>query len=104
LIIGGAGGVGSILTQLARQLTGLTIVSTGSTPESTQWCHDRGAHFVVDHTRPFGPQLKAIGIPEVGYIACLAGSDTHYPGIIEVLAPCSGPHSVRRWDRSTRTI
>jgi NADPH2:quinone reductase len=87
LLIGGAGGVGSILTQLARRLTGLTIVSTSSTPESTQWRLDLGAHFVVDHTQPFGPQLKAIGIPEVGYIACLAGSEIHYPGIIEVLAP-----------------
>jgi zinc-binding alcohol dehydrogenase family protein len=43
LIIGGAGGVGSILTQLARKLTGLTIVSASSTPESTQWCLDLGA-------------------------------------------------------------
>ena len=65
LIIGGAGGVGSILTQLARKLTGLTIVSTSSTPESRQWCLDLGAHFLVDHTQPFGPQLIAIGIPEV---------------------------------------
>jgi NADPH2:quinone reductase len=87
LIIGGAGGVGSIPTQLARKLTGLTIVSTISTPESRQWCLDLGAHFLVDHTQPFGPQLKAISIPEVGYIACLAGSEIHYPGIIEVLAP-----------------
>jgi NADPH2:quinone reductase len=87
LIIGGAGGVGSILTQLARKLTGLTVISTSSRPETTKWCLELGAHFVVDHTKPFAPQMKSIGIPEVEYIACLTASDIHYPGIIEVLAP-----------------
>jgi NADPH:quinone reductase len=87
LIIGGAGGVGSILTQLARKLTGLTVISTSSRPETTNWCLELGAHFVVDHTKPFAPQMKSIGIPEAEYIACLTASDIHYPGIIEVLAP-----------------
>ena len=87
LIIGGAGGVGSILTQLARKLSGLTIISTSSTPETIKWCLDLGAHFVVDHTKPFGPQLKAIGVPEVNYIAALTASQQHFPGVIELLAP-----------------
>ena len=51
LIIGGAGGVGSILIQLARRLTGLTVVATASRPESQKWCLDLGAHAVIDHAR-----------------------------------------------------
>jgi NADPH:quinone reductase len=87
LIIGGAGGVGSILTQLARQLTPLRIISTASQPETAAWCRELGAHFVVDHTKPFPPQLAALNIPAVNYIAALTASDRHYPGILEVLAP-----------------
>jgi NADPH2:quinone reductase len=87
LIIGGAGGVGSVLIQLARKLTGLTVIATASRPETQKWCLDLGAHHVIDHTKPFGPQLKEIGISEVEYIASLTGTDVHYPGMIEVLAP-----------------
>lgn len=87
LIIGGAGGVGSMLTQLARKLTSLTIISTSSTPETKQWCLDFGAHYVIDHTQPFAAQLEAVGVPEVNYIACLTATDKHYPGIVDVLAP-----------------
>jgi zinc-binding alcohol dehydrogenase family protein len=74
LIVGGAGGVGSILIQLARRLTGLTAIATASRPETQQWCRDLGAHHVIDHTQPFAEQLKAIGIPEVEYIASLTGT------------------------------
>ena len=87
LIIGGAGGVGSILIQLARKLTGLTVIATASRPETQKWCEDLGAHFVIDHSQPFGPQLSAIGVPEVEYIASLTATDMHYPGCVEVLAP-----------------
>jgi NADPH:quinone reductase len=87
LVIGGAGGVGSVLIQLARKLTGLTVVATASRPETQKWCLDLGAHHVIDHTKPFGPQLKTLGIPEVEYIASLTATDIHYPGFIEVLAP-----------------
>jgi NADPH:quinone reductase-like Zn-dependent oxidoreductase len=52
LILGGAGGVGSIAIQLARQLTDLTIVATASRPETVQWAKDMGAHHVVDHRKP----------------------------------------------------
>jgi len=48
LIVGGAGGVGSILIQLARRLTGLTVAATASRPESQKWCLDLGAHAVID--------------------------------------------------------
>src|SRR5258708_3541686 len=57
LIIGGAGGVGSILTQLARKLTALTVISTASRPETSDWCIKVGAHHVIDLTKPLRPQL-----------------------------------------------
>jgi NADPH:quinone reductase len=87
LIVGGAGGVGSILIQLARRLTGLTVIATASRPETQQWCRDLGAHHVIDHTQPFAEQLKAIGIPEVEYIASLTGTEGHYANLVQVLAP-----------------
>ncbi len=87
LIMGGAGGVGSILTQLARKLTGLTIISTASTPESQKWCLDLGAHSVINHYQPLAPQLIAIGFSQVDYIASLTGTQGHYPALVEILAP-----------------
>jgi len=87
LITGAAGGVGSILMQIARQLTSLTIIATASRPETQAWCLAHGAHHVIDHTRPFGEQLKAIGIPQVELIASLNATETHYASLVEVLAP-----------------
>jgi NADPH:quinone reductase len=61
LILGGAGGVGSIAIQLARQLTDLTVIATASRPETAQWAKDMGVHHVVDHSRPLAPQVAAAG-------------------------------------------
>ena len=68
LILGGAGGVGSIAIQLARQLTDLTIVATASRPETVQWAKDMGAHHVVDHKQPLAPQIAALGTGSPGFI------------------------------------
>jgi NADPH:quinone reductase len=87
LIIGGAGGVGSVLTQLASKLTGLNVISTASTPESREWCLSLGANHVIDHRMSFKEQMAEIGIPEVEYIAGLTATDIHYPGLVEVLVP-----------------
>jgi NADPH:quinone reductase len=87
LIIGGAGGVGSIAIQLARRLTGLTIVTTASRPETTQWCRELGAHHVIDHRQPFAPQMKSAGVPEADLILGLTQTDQHLAQIVEVLAP-----------------
>ncbi|PAW78190.1 MAG: NADPH:quinone reductase [Verrucomicrobia bacterium Tous-C9LFEB] len=87
LIAGGAGGVGSMLIQLARQLTSLTVIATASRAESRQWCLDLGAHHVVDHSQPLAPQLKEIGFPTVPLIASLTGTEKNYPALVEVLAP-----------------
>jgi NADPH:quinone reductase len=87
LIIGGAGGVGSILIQLASKLTSLIVIATASRPETRQWCLDFGAHHVIDHTKPFAEQLAALGSQEVEFIAGLTATATHYPALVEVLAP-----------------
>jgi NADPH:quinone reductase len=87
LIIGGAGGVGSILIQLARKLTGLTVIATASRPETRQWCLDLGAHHVIDHAKPLPEQIRAMGIAEVELIASLTATDMHYAALVEVLAP-----------------
>src|SRR5437588_8623325 len=63
LIVGGAGGVGSILIQIARRLTGLRVVATASRPESQQWCIELGAHDVIDHARPMKEQIDKLKVP-----------------------------------------
>jgi zinc-binding alcohol dehydrogenase family protein len=87
LVIGAAGGVGSILTQLARQLTGLTIIGTASRPETQAWVTELGAHHVIDHSKPLSEELNRIGIPQVNYVASLTQTDRHYAQIIESLKP-----------------
>jgi NADPH2:quinone reductase len=68
LILGGAGGVGSIAIQLARQLTDLAVIATASRPETVQWAKDMGAHHVIDHKKPLTPQIAALGIGSPGFI------------------------------------
>lgn len=87
LVVGGAGGVGSILIQLARQLTQLQVIATASRPETRQWCLELGAHAVIDHSQPLSAGLKAIGIDGVEYVAALTQTEQHYDEIIESLKP-----------------
>lgn len=87
LIVGAAGGVGSILTQLARQLTGLTVIGTASRPETRDWVKSLGTHHVIDHTRPLREELERIGVPQVEHVASLTHTGEHYPQLIDVLAP-----------------
>jgi zinc-binding alcohol dehydrogenase family protein len=87
LITGGAGGVGSILIQLARRLTGLTVVATATRPESQKWCLDLGAHAVIDHGKPMKEQIEALKLPPVGLVASLTFTDQHYKSIAEFMAP-----------------
>ncbi len=87
LIVGAAGGVGSILTQLARQLTQLTVIGTASRPETRAWVTELGAHHVIDHGQPLAAELKRIGLPQVGWVASLTQTDQHYAQLIEALAP-----------------
>ncbi|WP_284383478.1 zinc-binding alcohol dehydrogenase family protein [Litoribrevibacter albus] len=87
LVIGAAGGVGSILIQLARQLTSLTIIATASRDESKQWLHQLGAHHVIDHRQSLSEQLTGLGIPEVSSVASLTHTEQHLDEIIKVLKP-----------------
>jgi zinc-binding alcohol dehydrogenase family protein len=87
LIVGAAGGVGSILTQIARQLTGLTVIGTASRQETREWLQRLGAHHVIDHSQPLSAELKRIGIPQVSMVASLTHTDTHINEIVESLAP-----------------
>jgi NADPH2:quinone reductase len=58
MTLGAVGGVGSILIQLARPHTGLTVIATGSRAQTGQWCVDLGAHHLIDHTKPLTTQLR----------------------------------------------
>jgi NADPH2:quinone reductase len=87
LIVGGAGGVGSIAIQLARHLTKLTIITTASRPETVAWCKELGAHHVIDHSKPMAAQLEAIGHRFVDYVFGVNASDQHYDTIVEIIAP-----------------
>lgn len=87
LIVGGAGGVGSIAIQLARQLTGLTVIATASRPETAQWCRDLGAHHVVDHGKPLAAEVAALGIGAPGLVFSITNTDTHLAEIAELIAP-----------------
>ncbi|AUT49230.1 zinc-binding alcohol dehydrogenase family protein [Achromobacter sp. AONIH1] len=87
LVVGAAGGVGSILVQLARQLTGLTVIGTASRPQTQAWVRELGAHHVIDHGQPLAEELRRIGIDEVSHIASLTHSDQHFAQIAEAIAP-----------------
>ena len=87
LIIGGAGGVGSIAIQLARTLTRLTVIATASRPQTQDWCRTLGAHHVIDHTKPMGEQLKGIGHRFTDYIFGVTESGQHFDTICDVIAP-----------------
>ncbi len=82
LIVGGAGGVGSIAIQLARQLTGLRVIATASRPETRAWVEDLGAHMVIDHTRPLSEQIDG-----PGFVFSTTNTDRHVQDIVKLIAP-----------------
>lgn len=87
LIIGGAGGVGSIAIQIARALTDLTVIATASRPETQNWVKELGAHHVVDHSKPIAPEVAALGIGAPGFIFSTTNTDSHIGEIVEAIAP-----------------
>ncbi|GLU35143.1 zinc-binding alcohol dehydrogenase family protein [Trinickia caryophylli] len=87
LIVGAAGGVGSMLTQLARQLTKLRVIGTASRDETRAWVRELGAHDVIDHSGGLSRGLQPLGLPSVRYVASLTHTDQHYGEIVEALAP-----------------
>jgi alcohol dehydrogenase len=87
LLIGGAGGVGSIAIQLAKQLAGLRVIATASRPESQRWARELGADDIVDHTRPLADGLRAIGVPEVEYVMCLTAPEPYVDQLASIIKP-----------------
>lgn len=87
LIIGGAGGVGSIAIQLLRALTDITIIATASRPETQAWVRDLGAHHVLDHSKPLAPQVAELGIGAPGFVFSITQTQQHVRDIIELIAP-----------------
>jgi len=87
LIIGGAGGVGSIAIQLLKALTNLTIIATASRPETHDWVKSLGAHYVVNHNEPLAPQVEALGLEAPGYVFSTTQTHLHFNDIIAILAP-----------------
>jgi zinc-binding alcohol dehydrogenase family protein len=87
LIVGGAGGVGSIAIQLAAQLTDLTVVATASRPETTEWCLAMGAHHVINHHHDFAAQFTTLGLAAPEYIFCVSHERLHFKKLTALLAP-----------------
>lgn len=86
LVIGGAGGVGSILIQLAKRLTGLTVIATASRPETQDWVRRMGADHIIDHRGDMAAQLKDLALTP-DYVASLTATDQHWPAILQLIAP-----------------
>ncbi|MBB6483185.1 zinc-binding alcohol dehydrogenase family protein [Rhizobium lusitanum] len=87
LIIGGAGGVGSVAIQIARALTDLTIIATASRPETQAWVKELGAHHVIDHSKPLAPQIEALGIGAPAFVFSTTNTADHITSIVDAIAP-----------------
>lgn len=87
VIIGGAGGVGSIAVQLARQLTDLTVIASASRPETRDWVLALGAHHAVDHSRGLAAEVGRLGLGEPAFVFSTTRTDQHLADIVELIAP-----------------
>lgn len=87
LILGASGGVGSIMIQLAKSLTQLTVIASASRPETQAWVTELGADHVVDHSKNLQAEVEALGLGSINYIASLNGTGQHLPAIVELIAP-----------------
>lgn len=87
LIIGAAGGVGSMAIQLARQIGGLKVIATASRPESREWCFKMGAHAVADHRSDLISEFRQKRLPAPDYILCCNSPDQHFAAMARLIAP-----------------
>jgi len=87
LVIGGAGGVGSITIQLLKQLTNLTIIATASRAETKEWVKQLGADYVLDHREPLKTQIKQLALNAPLYVFSTTQTDRHLSDIVELIAP-----------------
>ncbi|WP_252315689.1 zinc-binding alcohol dehydrogenase family protein [Sinobaca sp. H24] len=86
LILGGAGGVGSVAIQLAK-LAGLEVIATASREQSADWCRELGADHIINHKEELLPQLQQAGFPDVPYIFCLNDTAGHWEDMAEIVSP-----------------
>ncbi len=87
LVVNGAGGVGSMMIQLARRLTGLTVIATASRPESTEWVRNLGAAHVADHSKPIDQAIRDIGFEGVDYMAVITSTPGSAPSLARAMNP-----------------
>ncbi|MFB2551044.1 zinc-binding alcohol dehydrogenase family protein [Ensifer soli] len=87
LIVGGAGGVGSIAVQLARTLTSLTVIATASRPETKAWAQELGAHQVIDHAKPLDAEIAALALGAPGFVFSTTNTASHLDAIVRLIAP-----------------
>ena len=87
LVTGGAGGVGSILLQLARHLSSATLIATASRENSRDWVQRMGAQYVLDHRNPLSAELTRAGLEDITHAASLTHTDTHFPELVKMLRP-----------------
>jgi NADPH2:quinone reductase len=87
LVIGGAGGVGSIAIQLLRELSDVTVIGTGSRPETQAWIKELGAHHVLDHSKPMAQQLAQMAIGAPAFVFSTTHTENHLKDILELIAP-----------------
>jgi len=88
VIIGGAGGVGSIAIQIARAATDLTVIATASRPETVEWCRSLGAHFIADHSKPLAAEIAKLSLDAPpAFVFSTTNTEQHLPAIAELIAP-----------------
>lgn len=87
LVIGAAGGVGSVLVQLAKQLTTLKVIATASRNDSISWLKRLGVDHTVNHHEPMPQQLSKLGVTTVDYVVSLHATERHFPAIAEMIKP-----------------
>lgn len=87
LIIGGAGGVGSMAIQLVRAFSDMTVIATASRPETKAWVTELGAHKVIDHSKPLAPQVEALGVGAPAFVFSTTETHLHLKEIATLIAP-----------------
>lgn len=87
LVVGAAGGVGSVMLQLLKQLTGATVIATASRDSSKAWVKRLGADYVVDHSQPLSDQIRGLELGEVTHVASLNNTDSYIDTYVDVMKP-----------------
>jgi len=87
LVIGAAGGVGSIMVQLLKKLTKLTVIASASRNETQKWLKNLGADHVIDHSNKLSEEIKKYNLPDPNYIVSLNATDEHFEEVVKIIAP-----------------